>query len=126
MRKRKESYTVEYHRSDGRRDGQPEDDNLSRQRAHVLAKRWILMYPNKAAIIYFEIDKPNGLAIGKRGLESRGAKLVKTVARFLGSGWTRRLPKSVMETEGKYEEIDVPVIRADRLERASSKIPTFG
>lgn len=115
--RRQQFYSVEYHRTDGRRDAGEEDDHLSKSRAHELAERYILRHPDCAAIIYFEMHKWYGVEMGRKGIQRSGVKKVETVAKYLGPSWTRRIPKSVMETEGKYDDIDIPIIRPGRLER---------
>lgn len=116
--RRQQFYSVEYHGANGRRDAGEEDDHLSRSRAHELAETYILRHPNRAAIIYLEIHKWYGMEMGRKGIQRSGAKKVETVAKYIGPSWTRPIPRSVMETEGKFQDIDIPIIRPGRLERA--------
>jgi hypothetical protein len=57
----REIYSVEYRGDKGQIVEKHEDMELSKGRAHELALRWCRQCPDCVAVIYFEVEKPNGL-----------------------------------------------------------------
>lgn len=57
----REIYSVEYRGDRAQVEFRPEDLELRKERALELAHRWCLQYPNRVAVIYREVEKPNGL-----------------------------------------------------------------
>lgn len=111
--RRRDYYTVEFHDATGQvQNGVEEIEQLSCDRAHVLASRWIRMNPEKAAIVYHEVEKWYGLVQDRKGRATKdGAKRTSTVAQFLGKGYKGQRPlRSIMQRHGKIEEMDVPIV----------------
>ena len=93
-------YAVEYRDERGEMANKGEDTDLTRQRACDLAKRWVVMHPDRVAVVYFEIEKPNG-----RDREGNDKWIQKTVtsAIFQGRGYTGPRVRSTMMRQGKFE-----------------------
>lgn len=93
-------YAVEYRDERGEIGSRREDIDLTRQRACDLAKRWVVMHPMRVAVVYFEVEKPNGK--DKEG-NPKWAQRTETSAIFQGRGYKGPRVRSTMMRQGKIE-----------------------
>lgn len=83
-------------------DERPEVQELSRGRAGELAARWVRENPEKVAVVYLEVEKPNGWHERFDGSPGRAGLLrAETVAIFKGRAYKGPKPKSTLQKYGE-------------------------
>ena len=78
--------------------GTSEDKDLSKSRAHELASAYVHQYPDRAAVIYMEVHKPNGR--GPDG-KKRWAMRAETEAEYHGPSYNLPHVRSTLQRQGK-------------------------